>query len=101
MACSGESENVLFFAVIIDISGRSLAGQPFAHVPLMQTGLLRQFGRSDRHAVRHRLVEPEAIAEQYTCAAKRDAEIADQLSDESVQFFKIGFSHCSLLHCCI
>ena len=63
----------------------------------MQTGLLRQFRRRDRHAVRHRLVDPEAITEQYACAAKRDAEVADQFSDERVQFFRIWLTHCSLL----
>src|ERR1700722_2250119 len=83
--------------MIIDISGSGLAAQPFAHVALMQAGLLRQFGWGDCHAVRHLLVESEAIAEQYAGAAKRDAEVADQLADECVQFLKIWFTHASLL----
>src|SRR5450432_1748404 len=91
-----QRERVLF-GVIIDISGRSLAGQPFAYISLVQTGLLREFRGSDRHAIRHRLVDPEAVAEQNARAAKRDAEVADQLSDERIQFVRIWFTHDSLL----
>ena len=65
----------------------------------MQTGLLRQFGRCDQHPVRHRFVEPEAIAEQYACATKGDAEVPNQLSHKLVQLFRIWLTHCSLLWC--
>src|SRR6266566_4005406 len=49
----GERESV-FFGVIIDVSRRGLAGQPFAHVTLMQARLLRKLGWSDRRTVGHR-----------------------------------------------
>src|SRR3954447_25149455 len=83
--------------MVVDVSGGGLSGQPFAHVTLMQSGLLRKLGRSDHGTIRHRLVESEAIAEQDACAAKRDAEVTDQLSYQRVQLFEVWFTHCSFL----
>ena len=57
-------------AGLVDVSRGGLPGQPFAHIPLMQARLLGKLGWSDHNSVRHRLVEPEAIVEQYACAAK-------------------------------
>jgi hypothetical protein len=47
--------------------------------------------------MRHRLVEPQTVAQQYACAAKRDPKVTDQFPDERVQSFRIWFTHYSLL----
>src|SRR3569833_1238617 len=66
----GREGERIAFGMVVDVSGSGLPRQPFAQIALMQAGLLGKLGRSDHGPIRHRLVEPEANAEQYACAAK-------------------------------
>src|SRR5271166_873497 len=84
--------------MILNVSRRSLARQPFAYIALMQSRLLGELGRSNRRAVGHRFVKAEAVTKQNARAGDRGAQVAYKLAHELVQFVRVWLTHGPFLH---
>ena len=86
----GERDRVLggqrVAAVLVGhVAAGGLRAQPLAHVALAGAGALRELARRERACSRHRLVEPEPVADHDERRVQRRPELADRLVHERVR----------------
>ena len=90
----GEHDGVLggqrVQAVLVGhVRAGGLRAQPLAHAALAGAGPLGQFARGERTRSRHRLVEPEPVADHDQRSVERGAELSDGPVDELLDLLRI------------
>jgi hypothetical protein len=71
--------------VVVDVPAGGLVGQPLAHVALGGAGALRDPGRAQRARARHRLVEPELLADEQQRRGDRRTHVRDHPAHQGLE----------------